>query len=143
MGSGRDTGFRLFPDWGVYALLGVWENVQAANDFLNHSAVYKHCQKMSFEQWPTFMKPIQSKDLWSGGNPFTPSLDLDANNPLIAVITSATLKKNKLLNFWRFVPIFQRPIQRGCAGLIYTKGVGDVPILQMATFSVWENLNSL
>ena len=143
MGSGRDIGFSLFPDWGVYALLGVWENEQAANDFFNHSSIYKHYQEMSFEQWTIFMKPIKTKGLWSGGNPFTPSLELDANNPLIAVITRATIKTNKLLKFWRFVPISQRPIQRGCTGLIYTKGVGEVPIVQMATFSVWENLDSL
>jgi heme-degrading monooxygenase HmoA len=143
MGSGRDIGFSLFPDWGVYALLGVWENEQAANDFFNHSAIYKHYQEMSFEQWTIFMKPIKTKGLWSGGNPFTPSLELDANNPLIAVITRATIKTNKLLKFWRYVPISQRPIQRGCTGLIYTKGVGEVPIVQMATFSVWENLDSL
>jgi hypothetical protein len=89
------------------------------------------------------MKPIQTKGLWSGGNPFTPSLALDASNPLIAVITRATIKTNKLLKFWRFVPISQMPIQRGCEGLIYTKGVGEVPIVQMATFSVWENLAAL
>ena len=143
MGSGRDVGFSLFPDWGVYALLGVWENEQAANDFFNHSTIYKQYQEMSSEQWTIFMKPIQTKGLWSGGNPFTPSLELDANNPLIAVITRATIKTNKLLKFWRFVPISQRPIQRGCTGLIYTKGVGEVPIVQMATFSIWENLDSL
>lgn len=143
MGSGRDVGFSLFPDWGVYALLGVWESEQAANDFFNHSAIYKHYQKMSSEQWTIFMKPIQTKGLWSGGNPFTPSLALDANNPLIAVITRATIKTNKLLKFWRFVPTSQMPIQRGCAGLIFTKGIGEVPIVQMATFSVWENLDAL
>jgi len=143
MGSGRDIGFSLFPDWGVYALLGVWENEQAANDFFNDSAIYKRYQEMSSEQWTVFMKPIQTKGLWSGGNPFTPSLELDTNNPLIAVITRATIKTTKLLKFWRFVPISQRPIQRGCPGLIYAKGVGEVPIVQMATFSVWENLDSL
>jgi heme-degrading monooxygenase HmoA len=143
MGSGRDIGFSLFPDWGVYALLSVWENEQAANDFFNHSVIYKRYQEMSFEQWTIFMKPIQTKGLWSGGNPFTPSLELEANNPLIAVITRATIKTNKLLKFWRFVPISQKPVQRGCAGLIYTKGVGEMPIVQMATFSVWENLDSL
>lgn len=143
MGSGRDIGFSLFPDWGVYALLGVWENEQAANDFFNHSAIYKSYQKKSSEQWTIFMKPIHTKGLWSGGNPFTPNLELDANNPLIAVITRATIKPNKLFKFWRFVPISQRPIERGCQGLIYTKGVGEVPVIQMATFSVWENLDSL
>jgi heme-degrading monooxygenase HmoA len=143
MGSGRDIGFSIFPDWGVYALLGVWDNEQAANDFFNHSAIYKRYQRKSSEQWTIFMKPIQTKGLWSGGNPFTISSALDSNNPLIAVITRATIKPNKLLKFWRFVPISQRPIQRGCEGLIYTKGVGEAPVIQMATFSVWENLDAL
>jgi heme-degrading monooxygenase HmoA len=143
MGSGRDIGFSPFPDWGVYALLSVWDNEQAANDFFNRSAIYKSYQKKSIEQWTIFMKPIKTKGLWSGGNPFTPSVELDSNNPLIAVITRATIKPNKLLKFWRFVPISQRPIERGCEGLIYTKGVGEVPVVQMATFSVWENLDKL
>lgn len=143
MGSGRDIGFSLFPDWGVYALLGVWENEKAANDFFNYSPIYKQYQKRSLEQWTVFMKPIQTKGLWSGGNPFIPSSELDSNNPLIAVITRATIKPNKLLKFWRFVPTSQRPIERGCPGLIYTKGVGEAPIVQMATFSLWQNLESL
>lgn len=143
MGSGRDIGFSIFPDWGVYALLGVWENEEVANDFFEHSPIYKRYQEMSLEQWTVFMKPIQTKGLWSGGNPFIPSLSLDSNNPLISVITRATIKTNKLMKFWRFVPTSQRPIQRGCTGLIYTKGVGEVPVLQMATFSLWENLESL
>ena len=143
MGSGRDIGFNLFPDWGVYALLGVWENEQAANNFFNDSAIFKQYKKMSSEQWTVFMKSIQTKGFWSGGNPFTPSSDLDANNPLIAVITRATIKTHKLFTFWRFVPTSQRPIQRGCEGLIYTKGMGEVPIVQMATFSIWENLDAL
>jgi len=33
MGSGRDLGFSPLPDWGVYALLCVWENEEAANTF--------------------------------------------------------------------------------------------------------------
>jgi quinol monooxygenase YgiN len=143
MGSGRDIGFSIFPDWGVYALLGVWENEKAANDFFNHSPIYKKYQKRSFEQWTVFMKPMQTKGLWSGGNPFIPSLELDSNNPLIAVITRATIKPNKLLKFWRFVPTSQWPIELGCAGLIYTKGVGEAPIIQMATFSLWQNVESL
>jgi len=143
MGSGRELGFSPFPDWGVYALLGVWENEEAANTFFKHSEIYQRYQKMSSEQWTVFMKPINTKGLWSGGNPFTPSAELDANNSLIAVITRATIRTNKLIKFWRYVPTSQRPIQQGCEGLIYTKGVGEAPLVQMATFSVWENIESL
>jgi heme-degrading monooxygenase HmoA len=143
MGSGRDLGFNPFPDWGVFALLGVWENEQAAQDFIHNSSIFRRYGEKSSEQWTLFMKPIHAKGLWSGKNSFTPSDDLDETNPLILVITRATIRANKLLKFWRYVPTSQRPIQQGCEGLIFTKGVGEIPLLQMATLSIWENLDAL
>lgn len=143
MGSGRDLGFNPLPDWGVYALLCVWENEQAADDFFRQSEIFKRYQVQTSEQWTIYMRPRHSKGLWSGGNPFTASADLEASNPLIAVITRATIRTSKLVKFWKYVPISQRPIQQGCAGLIYTKGIGEAPLVQMATFSLWENVDSL
>ncbi|MCE2963552.1 MAG: hypothetical protein ACK5UE_01420 [Chitinophagales bacterium] len=143
MGSGRDLGFNPLPDWGVYAFLGVWENEQAANQFFEQENIFQRYKDHSAEQWTIFMKPRQAKGMWSGGNPFTASSDIDEANPLIAVITRATIRSSKLIKFWRFVPISQRPIQQGCPGLIYTKGIGEAPLVQMATFSIWESAETL
>jgi heme-degrading monooxygenase HmoA len=143
MGSGREPGFSPLPDWGVYAMLGIWDNEQCADCFFNDSEIYKRYQTHSSEQWTIFMKPKQAKGLWSGSNPFTTSTDLDEGNPLIAVITRATIKPVKLIKFWDFVPISQRPIVQGFKGLIYTKGIGEAPLVQMATFSLWENIDAL
>jgi hypothetical protein len=143
LGSGRELGFSPLPDWSVYAMLGVWENEQSANHFLTHADVYTQYKNHSIEQWAVFLKTRQVKGLWSGGNPFSPSPDLDADNPLFAVITRATIRTSKLIKFWRYVPTSQRPIQNGCEGLIYTKGIGEAPLVQMATFSLWENMEAL
>lgn len=143
MGSGKDPGFNPLPDWNVYALLCNWENEEAANDFFQHATKIKQYQKHTTEQWTIFMKPIHAKGLWSGSNPFTPSKDLDETNPLIAVITRATIRKKNLVQFWRYVPISQIPILKGCKGIIYTKGIGEVPLVQMATFSIWESIEDL
>jgi hypothetical protein len=143
MGSGREPGFSPLPDWGVYTLLAVWENEKDAHHFFKYSKNYANYQKWSSEQWTIFMKPISTKGLWSGKNPFTAASDLDASNPLIAVITRATIRTNKLIKFWSYVPSSQKPIQRGCEGLLFTKGVGEVPLVQMATFSLWQNIESL
>lgn len=143
MGSGRDLGFNPLPDWGVYAMLGIWENEQAANQFFGEAKIFKNYCAHSSEQWTIFMKPIQAKGQWSGGNPFTSSTDIDESNPLIAVITRATIRPSKLIKFWKYVPISQRPIKQGCPGLIYTKGIGEAPLVQMATYSLWDNIESL
>jgi len=143
MGSGRELGFNPLPDWSVYALLCHWENENAANDFFQHADILRHYQAHTKEQWTIFMKPLHAKGLWSGINPFTPSVDLDQANPLIAVITRATIRTNKLVQFWRYVPISQLPILKGCKGLIYTKGIGEAPLVQMATFSIWQSVEDL
>ena len=143
LGSGRDLGFSPLPDWGVYGLLCVWENEKAAEDFFNGSKIFQRYVSKTNEQWTVYLKPLQTKGLWSGGNPFTVSTDLDDTNPLIAVVTRATIKLNKLARFWKYVPVSQRPIQQGCPGLIYTKGIGEAPLIQMATFSIWENATAL
>jgi heme-degrading monooxygenase HmoA len=143
MGSGKDPGFNPLPDWSVYALLCNWENEAAANDFFQNAAKFRQYQKHTTEQWTIFMKPIHVKGLWSGANPFSPASDLDETNPLIAVITRATIRKKNLVQFWRYVPISQSPILKGCKGLIYTKGIGEVPLVQMATFSIWQSMEDL
>jgi heme-degrading monooxygenase HmoA len=143
MGSGRDLGFNPLPDWGVYAMLGIWETEQAANLFFQEAKIFRNYCAHSNEQWTIFMKTRQAKGMWSGGNPFTLSSDIDEANPLIAVITRATIRPSRLIKFWSFVPISQRPIQQGCPGLIYTKGIGEAPLVQMATFSIWESAEAL
>ena len=143
MGSGRELGFSPLPDWGVYALLVIWEKEEAANNFFKNSEIFQRYVAHTSEQWTIFLKTRQSKGLWSGGNPFSPSTELDENNPLISVITRATIRPSKLIKFWRYVPTSQKPIQKGCEGLIYTKGIGEAPLVQMATFSIWENMDAL
>lgn len=142
MGSGRKQGFNPFPDWGVYAMLAVWENEEAANHFFAHAPIFQRYQKHSSEQWTLYLHPVKAKGLWSGQNPFEPAQEPKADNPLLAVITRATVRKRQLINFWRYVPVSERPVAAS-SGLLFTKGIGEAPLLQMATFSLWENEESL
>lgn len=143
MGSGKDLGFNPLPDWNVYALLVVWESEQAAHQFFTHAAIFQQYKLHCTEQWTIFLKTLQVKGLWSGGNPFEPSTNIEDTNSLVAVITRATIRPSKLIKFWRYVPTSQQPIKKGCEGLIFTKGIGEAPLVQMATFSIWENKEAL
>jgi hypothetical protein len=141
MGSGK-AGFNPLPDWTVYSLLQVWDSEADALVFFSRSELMSRYRKKSSEQWTIYMKGIMAKGAWSGKKPFDKSDALDAENPLISVITRATIKSNYFFKFWKYVPTSQAPLA-GNKGLIYTKGIGEVPFLQMATFSIWKDKASL
>ena len=138
MGSGRGLGFNAWPDWGVYVLLQVWENDQAACDFFENHEFINECERRSQEMWRLYMHNVKADGMWDGNNPFASSqVQLNEDTPL-AVITRATIKWSRLAKFWSFVSISQRPLKQA-KGLIYTKGIGEVPVKQMATFSLWNS----
>lgn len=138
MGSGRGHGFNPWPDWSVYSLLQVWDNEKYAMSFFKDAPVWLQYQRRASETWRLFMRSLAAHGVWTGMNPFSTAENADPHNREIAVITRATIKWHKLAKFWSYVPTSQRPIT-GAQGLIYTKGIGEVPLLQMATFSLWEN----
>jgi len=141
MGCGKNEGFNPYPDWSTYALLGVWDEETDAERFQT-SELMNLYRETTTETWTIFMKNILAKGMWSGQNPFEQSPTLDAAIPLIAVITRATIKTKKLLSFWRYVPTSHLRL-RGNEGLIYSNGIGEMPVFQMATFSIWKDKVSL
>ena len=141
MGSGKGKGFNPLPDWSTYSLLQVWETEKAANEFFNDSALLKKYHRHATEVYTLFMKNISAGGTWVGKTPFEKGTDLDPRLP-IAVITRATIKWNWLVRFWKYVPTSQEPLD-GNKGLIYTKGIGEVPVVQMATFSLWKNFDAV
>ncbi len=142
MGSGRGAGFNPLPDWSVYALLQVWNEEQDAEACFAHAEILRQYRARASEMWTVYMKNMTARGTWSGANPFQPSLRLDPANTCVAVITRATIKWHKLIPFWHYVPTSQRSLD-GNPGLLFTKGIGEAPIVQMATFSLWRNLESL
>ncbi|GAA0872010.1 hypothetical protein GCM10009117_11570 [Gangjinia marincola] len=141
LGSGREK-FNPLPDWSTYALLQVWDDETSADTFFKQHSLVSRFRKKTNEQFTLFMKSIKAHGEWSGKNPFQKSKDLDDNNTALAVITRATIKPSYLIKFWKYVPISQRPIENS-DGLLYTKGIGEVPVIQMATFSIWKDKVSL
>ncbi len=142
MGSGKGLGFNPFPDWSTYAIIMVWENDDLADEFMQEGSLFQLYEQLATEHWTIFMKNISSHGDWSGGNPFHPSDQLKSGQLPVAIITRATIKWSKLYHFWKYVPTSQKPIHK-LPGLIYTKGIGEAPIVQMATFSIWKDLEAV
>ncbi|WP_344923969.1 DUF3291 domain-containing protein [Aquimarina addita] len=141
MGSGKE-GFKITPDWGVYALLQVWNTEKEADDFFENSKIMSRFRSKTVETWSVYLKSFSAKGKWSGKQPFEKSGALCNNRKQIAVITRATIKTHMLYKFWKYVPTSQAPLSLS-DGLLFTKGVGEAPVFQMATFSVWRDKEAL
>ena len=140
LGTGRED-FNPYPDFSTYGLLQVWENeAHATHFFESHSLLHSYLKKSS-ERYTLYLKNIMARGSWDGGNPFIKSSGL-THIPKIAVITRATIKTKFLFRFWNYVPRSQQHLKDN-KGLLFTKGIGELPFKNMATFSIWENLDAL
>lgn len=141
LGTGS-RGFSTWPDWSAYGLLQVWDGGQQAESFFSShpqmAAFLDHCD----ESLRIFMRPVRSKGLWDGQNPFHTDAGPTEGSGPVAVLTRASIRKKYLLRFWRYVPHSQRPLATS-DGLLYSKGIGETPFTDMATFSLWESMDAM
>tara|TARA_R110001592_G_scaffold105579_3_gene296822 strand:+ start:73829 stop:74590 length:762 start_codon:yes stop_codon:yes gene_type:complete len=135
MGTGGGFGFSLKPDLSTYALLMVWEDLEAAKSF-SLSESYLRFNQQCVSNFTYWMRCIQSHGTWYGTKPFTPTNET-TNGPIM-VITRARVKFNKVFRFLNYVPKTSIAIEKA-KGLIYTKGIGEWPIIEQATFSYWNS----
>ncbi|MEL6638179.1 MAG: DUF3291 domain-containing protein [Bacteroidota bacterium] len=137
MGSGAGEGFSLRPDFSTYCLFAIWEEEAAARRFFAQSELFQRFCQQSEQQWTLYLVAQRAKGLWAGAQPFRPVPDFRPAGPLI-VLTRATIHWRRLREFWQHVPQSSEAIQRA-EGVLFTKGVGELPWVQQATVSVWES----
>jgi hypothetical protein len=89
------------------------------------------------------LEPFKSHGKWDGINPFESN---NSNTILekkkIAIITRATLNWSKLFAFWKSVPHSSTAIKEA-KGVLYYKGIGELPFIQQATISIWNSLDDV
>lgn len=140
LGTGSGLGYRAWPKFGVIGLFIVWKNKEEAMTF-TESSYFNSLISKSEEQFTVLMQPTTSRGTWSDFNDWKLS-KTDSSTPIICALTRATIKKRFLLDFWRMVPEISRK-QYNSPGLIFSQGVGEIPLLEQATFTIWENKQSM
>ncbi|UOQ71080.1 spheroidene monooxygenase [Hymenobacter cellulosilyticus] len=140
LGSGYDFGLK--PNFQRYALMAVWETMAAAETFFATHPLWLSYQQHSTETWTVQLAPLKAHGLWDGQNPFdyhtTPA---PADGP-VAVLTRASIKLWKAPQFWRAVPATSAAFAQA-QGVRAAIGLGEIPIVRQATFSVWESAVSM
>ena len=142
LGTGGGKGFSIIPDFSIYALLIVWDNMVNAHTFFDNAEVFKNFKDHAYEHWTILMIPLKSHGKWSGINPFAADPNISLGNKPLAVITRASINRRKFWHFWRSVPSVNKEISHQ-QDLLFTKGIGELPFVEQGTFSIWKNKEAM
>lgn len=141
VGTGGSGGFSVLPNLEVYGWLLSWENEDAAQTFFSNNPYFLSWKEKSESNIQIFMTNIRVHGTWHRQTPFTPTTS-DSEPGQIAVITRARVKWKHLVAFWRQVPAINRRMAKS-DGRIFSVGFGELPILELATFSIWDREESM
>ncbi|UOQ51850.1 spheroidene monooxygenase [Hymenobacter cellulosivorans] len=140
LGSGYNFGLK--PNFQRYALMAVWENPAAADTFFATHPLWLGYQQHSTETWTLHLAPLKAHGLWDGQNPFDyQTVPAPPDGP-VAVLTRASIKLWKAPQFWRAVPATSAAFAQA-EGVRAAIGLGEIPVVRQATFSVWESAASM
>jgi quinol monooxygenase YgiN len=169
LGTGSSDTFALRDaDPSLWGFFGVWESSDALTRFVESGKVAKAWVKRSDEQWSASLRPLRSKGLWAGRDPFegfvlsdtaspaptspvsgSPASALNTAGPTsspgrsqIAVLTRARVKPAQWRSFARAIPPVATAM-KSAEGLRFALGIGEAPIGLQATFSVWDSSEAI
>lgn len=140
LGSGTGEGFTPKPNWGVYAILCVWDETVAVEKTLKESRVFSRYHEMSTESVTIYLEPCATRGEWSGQTPFIANSKRDAGP--VAVLTRATLKWHAMLQFWSQSPAISTKIGQN-KDVLFKIGLGELPLRQQLTFSIWPDIKQM
>ncbi|AFK04098.1 spheroidene monooxygenase [Emticicia oligotrophica DSM 17448] len=142
LGCGKNGTFDIQPDFQQWGMLGVWNQQSDFEKFQENSWVSKWWRFFCHEKWTIGCIPYESHGKWDKKEPFgKPIPDRNYSGP-IAVLTRATISWSKLKSFWSNVPIVSASMNQA-QGFITSVGIGEVPFIRQATFSVWDSLDDV
>lgn len=142
LGSGQGKGFSIKPNFRRYGLMCTWESEESADEFLERSDLMLEYRLHASEIWTVKLLPTQAHGLWDGLQPFTPQLSEKQPEGPVAVLTRASINWLALPQFWRFTPKVSKSLDEA-KGLICSIGLGEIPLIRQATFSVWESMEAM
>ena len=140
LGTGSGNGFSVKPDFSTFGFLAVFKSEELAKEFLGTDVVKEYTQTtVSYSH--VLMRTVKSHGEWSKLKPFESSVEYDKTKPL-AVITRATIKPKLAYQFWKNVPAVSKSMDK-YDELIFSKGIGEFPLLMQATFSLWSSAEAM
>jgi hypothetical protein len=145
MGSGKNGSFDKTPDLKQWAILTVHSEpspVESSFSKLYGSFIGGWIKKLAAETSMFILEPLEGHGTWDKKDVFGNLNVRSDHDGRIAVLTRASIKVSKMKEFWANVPAVSQAMKEA-KGLQFSIGIGEVPWLDQATFSVWENKESM
>jgi hypothetical protein len=143
MGSGKNGTFDKIPDLQQWAILTVQDNIhiESSENILKElygSFIDGWYQFFKCETFTLLLDPIEGHGTWDSKKVFGDLPAKTAYEGKIAVLTRATIRVKKLKYFWANVaPVAS--MMSTAPGFLFSAGIGEVPWIKQATFSIWES----
>lgn len=142
LGTGKNGTFDKHPDWRQWGILAVHQDDLPAEDELLKKLYGKlisgwfrlfRCETVTY-----LLEPLQGHGSWDGKQPFGDLKIPVKHEGKIATLTRATIRLNKLKYFWANVAPVANSMTTA-KGFIRSYGIGEMPWVKQATFSIWES----
>lgn len=158
LGCGKNGTFDKTPDLQQWGIMTVHKKVVTADNIscnADSTQLRKAIQNSHYsafitgwwrtfrcETWTIVLQPIEGHGLWDGKKAFGDLPKTSEYEGSIAVLTRATIHLDKLKNFWANVDGVAR-LMSTSPGFITSLGIGEVPWIKQATFSVWQSKSNM
>ena len=140
LGTGSKDGFSIIPDFSSYVMISSWENDNFRKKFTDENELFNEIINKSSKRTEIKIDPYNYIGSWNGINPFKNKSIYKEGK--IIVLTRARVRLNKLINFFISTSSAAKSINSR-KGAEYYKGVGELPIIEQATISIWESEQSM
>lgn len=137
LGTGRGQTMTASVDLHRWAVFATWDDEAAARRFVDESLPMRWAD--ATERFDVLLRPCAARGAWDGADPLAGAVRGDpAEDGPVAVLTRASVRARSLAAFLRAVPPVDDHLQ-GVDGLLAAVGIGERPVGQQATFSLWRD----
>jgi hypothetical protein len=141
LGTGRGATMTFSADLRRWALFGVWESERHLDAFVRGSAVVARWRATAAETYHVRLAPLGGHGRWGGRDPLAGGRwAADPGGEPVAILTRASIRPTRLPAFGRAVAAPAAALDRR-PGLLASLGMGELPVLRQATFSIWRSLD--
>ena len=145
LGCGRNGSFDKTPDWQQWGIMTVrnsgsesWKLEVGSLRALYGNFIARWLRFFGCETWTVILTPIEGHGLWDGKKVFGELPVKSDHEGQVAILTRATIRVSKLKSFWKHVGGVAGKMD-GSRGFITSIGIGEIPWIKQATFSIWQS----